>query len=450
MSAISEQTEEAVGAAWVSDVAFEGVSTGDGRYIADGAINWREPPLTLMAMIETPGMGGHAGAQVAGRMDYFTKADTAMDGEPLPKGVLAVFSSGVFDVGEYGSEIERMVGENMLTGVSVDLAVNEWAFRNPETGEIIQKDDATEEDWEKAFMGEYEFAILDATIMAATVCPTPAFANAAIQLRADARLPMRAHFWVAEDGLMMTTFAAPIRRADALSAAAAAPVAPPREFFYAAEADRATPLTITDDGHVYGHIAAWHSCHTGFINGAWSQCVTPPRSNTGYAHFHVGEIPTAEGELVPIGKLMLGENHAPAAAGRTQARAHYDRTGSVGAYVRAVDGEHGIWVSGVLSDRLTDAQRRDLHANPPSGDWREVDRNLELIAAIAVPVPGFPIPRSQLALSASADGELFVSALILTSSVESDAADAAPEGEAETLAAEIEAGADGLHALIAG
>jgi hypothetical protein len=55
-----------------------------------------------------------------------------------------------------------------------------------------------------------------------------------------------------------------------------------------------------------------------------------------------------------------------------------------------------------------------MRANPPSGDWRMMNRNLELIASLAVPVPGLPITRSQLALSASIDGDLEVSALILT------------------------------------
>jgi hypothetical protein len=39
---------------------------------------------------------------------------------------------------------------------------------------------------------------------------------------------------------------------------------------------------------------------------------------------------------------------------------------------------------------------RALRASPISGDWRKVDGNLELVAALAVNVPGFPvIPRPQ-------------------------------------------------------
>ena len=54
-----------------------------------------------------------------------------------------------------------------------------------------------------------------------------------------------------------------------------------------------------------------------------------------------------------------------------------------------------------------------MRANPPSGDWRMMNRNLELIASLAVPVPGLPV--AQFNLAASANGEdLEVNALILT------------------------------------
>lgn len=453
----TDTTSDATGAAWVSDVAFEGVATGDGRFIVEGALSWRTPPLTLMSMIETPDFGGHAGAQVAGRMDTFERLTSGvrLDGMAIEKGAPVIRSSGVFDIGDRGSETERMVTDEIMRGVSVDLAIHAWAFRDPETGEIIETDDASEADWERAFMGELQMAITDAEIMAATVCPTPAFADAQIALLASAspapvRLPK---VWLNDDGTLMTSvyapavmvpFTAEFDGPSALVAAAVAPVTPPREWFFTPEADHAVPLTFTDDGRVYGHIAAWNSCHTGFLNGQWSQCVTPPRSQSQYAYFHVGELPTAEGDLVPIGKLMIGEAHAPITGGPATARSHYDRTGKVGAYVRAIDGAHGIWISGVLSERLDDTDRRDLHANPPSGDWRRIDGGMELIAALSVPVPGYPVTRSQMALVAGADGDLVVGALILSGGVED-------EPVADETAAALDAavsGPDALHDLI--
>jgi hypothetical protein len=84
----------------------------------------------------------------------------------------------------------------------------------------------------------------------------------------------------------------------------------------------------------------------------------------------------------------------------------------VGAYVRALDGEHGIWVSGVVRPELTKAGLRELRANPPSGDWRTYNRRLELIAVCAVAVPGFPVVASAEASIVASGGEVELSSLI--------------------------------------
>ena len=182
---------------------------------------------------------------------------------------------------------------------------------------------------------------------------------------------------------------------------AAASFAPPKDFFETPEPDSPTPMTYEDDGRVYGHPALWGSCHRGFMGGAFEQCVTPPRSNTDYAQFHLGHIITEEGERVAIGKITFDTDHAPLTADVVAASRHYDNTGSVGAYVRARNGNLGPWFSGVLKPDLAPSALVSLRANPLSGDWRSLNGNLELVAALAVPVPGFPIP--QLALSAALD-----------------------------------------------
>ena len=183
---------------------------------------------------------------------------------------------------------------------------------------------------------------------------------------------------------------------------AAAPFAPPRSLFETPEPSKPTPMTYEDDGRVYGHAALWGSCHRGFMGGAFEQCVTAPRSNTDYGQFHLGHIITAEGERVAIGKITVDTDHAPLTSDVTAATRHYDNTGSVAAYVRASNGKRGIWLSGVLKPDLAPEALVALRANPLSGDWRQLNGNLEMVAALAVPVPGFSIP--QLALSASAGG----------------------------------------------
>ena len=157
------------------------------------------------------------------------------------------------------------------------------------------------------------------------------------------------------------------------------------------------------------------------LNGAFSECVQAPHSSSGYDYFHLGALESSEGEDVAVGKLTFDTGHAPLAANLRAAARHYDDTGSVGAFVRARDGQHGIWLSGVLRSDAPPEGVRDLKANPPSGDWRGLGNGgLELVAALSVPVPGFPIPRAQFALAASASGDVSVSALILPGFSEDD------------------------------
>lgn len=201
--------------------------------------------------------------------------------------------------------------------------------------------------------------------------------------------------------------------------AAGGPLLPPAEWFQnpnfrvgdgrlvrQPSGDYACPLTVTADGHVFGHMAGWHSCHTGFVD----RCVTPPRSPSGYAFFNDGPLPTAEGETVHVGQLTMGAGHPEENQRRPlnwkAAKAHYD--GGPGAVQMADvcvgEDQFGIWFSGALRPEVTDEQVRAFRACAVSGDWREVVRGkgLDLIACAAgVVSEGFQIAR--LAASADAD-----------------------------------------------
>jgi hypothetical protein len=155
--------EAPVGAGWFGPIVQEGVDTGDLRRIEPGALKWRALPLTLMAQHSTPGFGGHADAKVAGRIDSIERNGQNLDG------------GGIFDTGEHGAETERLVRERVLSGISVDLAIND--------AEVIP--DPTIEDPEEAYwMGTLN--VLDGTILGATIVPFPAFENAQISIVAGA------------------------------------------------------------------------------------------------------------------------------------------------------------------------------------------------------------------------------------------------------------------------
>jgi hypothetical protein len=74
--------------------------------------------------------------------------------------------------------------------------------------------------------------------------------------------------------------------------------------------------------------------------------------------------------------------------------------------------EFGIWFSGAMRSNLTDDQVRAFKASTLSGDWRRIGGELELVAALSVNVPGFPIPRLGLAASGGRQTALFAAGVI--------------------------------------
>jgi hypothetical protein len=176
--------------------------------------------------------------------------------------------------------------------------------------------------------------------------------------------------------------------------ASASVTLPPLSWFTNPNFEEVTPITITDDGRVFGHIAPWGTCHVGLPG-----CVTAPSSPSEYAYFLTGSETTAEGVEVPVGKLTIGGGHADPESGFRAAAEHYDDAGTAVASVFAGEDEYGIWVSGYVIPGTSHDSVKALQRSPISGDWRRIGGNLELIAAHAVNVPGFPIPRARVKFS---------------------------------------------------
>jgi hypothetical protein len=170
------------------------------------------------------------------------------------------------------------------------------------------------------------------------------------------------------------------------------PITPPHSWFQKPALTKATPLTIDPDGRVYGHIAAWHVNHIGM-----PRSTRPPRSKSKYSYFHTGVVRTDAGKDMPVGQLTLAGGHASLNADAQAAAKHYDDTASAIADVHAGEDEYGIWVAGSLRPEATEAQIRALRASAPSGDWRPINGQLELVAVCQVNVPGFPIARALVA-----------------------------------------------------
>jgi uncharacterized protein DUF6582 len=164
------------------------------------------------------------------------------------------------------------------------------------------------------------------------------------------------------------------------------PVYPPASWFEDPVLPTKTGLTVTDDGHVFGHIAAWGECHRDF-----NECVLAPHSKMDYRAFHLGKVRTAEGETLKAGKIQMDTTHADVRLGFAAAAFHYDDTGNEVAVVRAGEDEYGIWVAGAIVPEATEQMVARLRRSPISGDWRQVEGGLELVAALAVNTPAFPV-----------------------------------------------------------
>lgn len=204
--------------------------------------------------------------------------------------------------------------------------------------------------------------------------------------------------------------------------AAAAPVRPSAAWFSDPQLSGPTPLTVDEEGRVYGHLAAWNVCHTGIGN----RCIMAPKSTAGYRHFKVGSVVVDSGDTIPVGKITLGSGHADPQLGYIPAAEHYDNSCTAVAVVTCGEDKHGIWVAGATVAGLSDERIAELRRSPLSGDWRRINGSLELVAALAVNSPGYPVIRAS-ADNAEVDETLLAAGIVV---------DAAPENHRDEKASE--------------
>lgn len=354
----------------------EGVESGDGRSFRKGSIITRELPLPLLWQIKTA--DGHQGSVVVGRIDRMERTEDGIGN-----------AYGVFDTGAYGREAERLVRNGFIRGVSADMDKFEATEKKAEKS--IDEESSKSDDEQITIN---PIIVSKARIMAVTIVPKPAFQECKIVIVDDEENNNNQEDSMIPDGVH-------VDEADALDAAAlvacgftagAIPMTPPKSWFENPKLDKPTPLTVDEDGRVFGHIAAWHVDHIGMAFGT-----RPPRSKSNYAYFHTGVVRTEEGDDVPVGQLTLAGGHASIEASAHEAVKHYDDTASSFADVHAGEDAHGIWVSGALRPGTSPEQIRAIRASAPSGDWRPIRGSLELVAVCQVNVPGFPIARARVA-----------------------------------------------------
>lgn len=374
---------------WEGVIAREGEMTGDGRLIEDGALRWDDLPIPLRVAFKD--VGGHDGAEVCGRIETVERREGG-----------DIYATGTFDLGSaVGTEAFRQVSEQMSNGVSIDT--DDVTFRIMAKADMPEADVAdsgngpdTDPDTDPegrvkvaAMSSSDELMVIEsARLRAATLVAVPAFATARVY--AAGKAPAKP----VEDSEPEETLEAsaePVAPSRDSLTAAAIPTAPPEAWFKDPQLTGPTALVVEDDGRVYGHIAAWGTCHIGQVG----KCVEPPTSPSNYAYFRTGALRTAEGTSVAVGHLTMGTGHAGPRDSANAAAEHYDNTGTVFADVAAGEDAYGIWVAGSLRPGITAEQVRVARSAPISGDWRTIRGSLELVGALAVNVPGFPVPRPQ-------------------------------------------------------
>lgn len=395
---------EVMPARWAGTIILEGVRTEDDREFKEGALSWRELPLPFMLMVDTD--FGHQDARICGSIETLERQDGGI-----------IYGEGSFDLdGEDGREASRLVGNKTLRWVSADTIVREFEIEregcqgdeNPMV-EIVEEMEDPEPTLEDGIVYESDgcheiFRALEAVIIGATIVPMPAFEDATIQAvtASGNDTLLRTHpveittedagsfaLTVATGG--NTTAGAWTGPGLAMSpgVVAAGPLKPPASWFTDPKLDGPTPLTVTEDGRVFGHAAQWGVCHTG-ITG---KCVLAPRSTTAYGAFMTGGFVDTDEGPVRVGHLTLGCDHPDLALAVDDVQRHYSLSGSVWANVCAGEDDHGVWVAGSVVPTVTDEQLALAKSLALSGDWRRIAGapGLELVAALSVPVPGFPI-----------------------------------------------------------
>ena len=372
---------QAIGAAFTIPVGIiEGLQTSDGRMIQPNALTWREPPLPLMAML-TSSHGNDSMADAAvlvGRVESIARdgANITAAGHLLTNKDAIQFATDLEQMGQFG--VSADVGDVTSIESMPEPVVSPQGVMTFDPAAMPIE------------------TLTSGVLMGFTACPFPAFPGCYIILGdgQDAEaIPMKAPTAdQARIGLhvLTTEECEPCAAGVESIAASASPLAPPLAWFETPEPDELTPLTVFEDGRVFGHLAGWSQCHVG--RGG---CLTPPADRAGYAYFLTGYVLCADGSEVPTGTITIDAMHAPGSFSLQAAMAHYDNTATGVAAVTIKNGKIGPWYCGAMFPGATAEQFHRLRANPPSGDWRPLGRGQHaLCAMLAVNSQGFPIPRA--------------------------------------------------------
>lgn len=380
---------------WNGILAFEGQATGDGRWLDANSIIWEDAQAPWPLKFDQE-EGDHTAA-VVGVITRIWRDGPAIRGE----GFLHDDSDDEVTAAAVARIIELLEAEDgPVLGVSIELDSEQVELR---------VDKATWEQWQaeqEAWMAEevpepedpdvsadgrvvverFAFddwleAVTSARFRGAALVDTPAFADASIGLAAAIALA------ASLDG--SDPFAPPNFGPDGDH--------DPRLVWQTPQRGEevggwGAPLTVTDDGRVYGHATLRSRCH-----GAYAACLPPPDHGGDLSRFLVGD---ATGKGIPTGVITLDTTHGVTADGKIKSHDHLADTGRAVVDVNAGFDQYGLWVAGKLRPGVTDRELAALRGSTLSGEWHPIGGKQRLVGILAVNSPGYLIQRRGVAASA--------------------------------------------------
>lgn len=352
--------------------------TGDGRLLRSSGASTRDLPRTVFGGFAEG--DGHGDNVVIGRLDAV---------EFDPESNTATGWGWLLD-DENGRQAARYIASGAMTGNSIHMAevevTIEWGSDDPGDDDFF----------------DYTVIFEKWSVASTTMLGIPAFKESQFSLDDDlvaaiytneAPLVVSADFDVTWD----------MHMADELMASDPG-AAPAWEHFFRPEADRPTPIRVGErDEHgwypVWGHLAQWNVCHDGIAG----RCVVAPRPKDGFASFNASNVCTDKG-FVATGPIFFKGGHPDTPLGENEAHKAYGGVENGWADVRAVEGVHGTWVSGVVRPNITDDVVYVARASRISGHWAGDGR---LKAIVSVNTPGFDTPgRGESKVITDADGNV--------------------------------------------
>lgn len=370
--------------------------TGDGRRLDGATSDTRELPRTIHFQFAQE--GGHYGSVPVGRLDEATFDEEGR----------MVSGRGWLLDSPAGRNAALMIKTKVQYHNSIDIAEADvevkWKSDDPADGEDF---------WTIDYI-----LFTNWQLGATTFVSVPAFPNAhglidgdsddddltAALILADDEITAAlndAGFDPTEELIVDATTQVNFAEADELVAsltelrASGASVVPHADF-HLPEPNEPTPLTVTADGCVFGHLGQWGVPHRGHDG----RNVFIPRPTDNYRSYCNKKVLTDRG-LVNTAPLFFLGGHPDKPLGNGSADKAYGDIANAWADVRVIEGLYGPWLCGRVRPGVSDEAIYAARASGVSGHWKGRD----LVAIVSVNCEGFNVPASELV--ADADGAIF-------------------------------------------